>query len=66
MAGLMGLRLEAVFLAAAFLGAAVPFCFYHQAFFAAPILARAAALKRRGPRALMARTVPLDREMSDP
>lgn len=42
MAGLMGLRFEA-----AFLRAALPFCLAHHAFFAAPILARAAALMPR-------------------
>jgi hypothetical protein len=41
-AGLIGLRFEA-----AFLGAVLPFRFAHQAFFAAPILARAEALIRR-------------------
>ena len=45
MAGLIGLRLRVVFLAALFAGAAdFPFCLAHQAFFAAPILARAPAL----------------------
>ena|ERR1019366_2226761 len=42
MAGPIGLRF-----AAAFLGAVLPFCFAHHAFFAAAILARAAALIRR-------------------
>ncbi len=44
-AGLIGFR-AADFLEAALtaLGAGLPFCFAHQAFFAAPILARAAAL----------------------
>jgi hypothetical protein len=45
MAGLIGFR-EVDFLAVDFaaFGPALPFCFAHQAFFAAPILARAAAL----------------------
>ena len=48
MAALIGLR-PAVFLepAVPFLGPLLPFCFAHQAFFAAAILARAAALIRR-------------------
>ena len=48
-AGLIGLRFETVSFAT-FLGAAVPFCLAHQAFFAAAILERAAALIVRGPR----------------
>ena len=48
MAALIGLR-PVVFLetAAPFLRPGLPFCFAHQAFFAAPILARAAGLIRR-------------------
>lgn len=48
MAALIGLR-PVVFLetAAPFLGPDLPFCFAHQAFFAAAILARAAGLIRR-------------------
>ena len=40
----MGLRFEAVFFATAFFVPPLPFCFAHQAFLAAAILARAAAL----------------------
>jgi len=44
-AGLIGFRPEAFFWAgAAFLAPPLPFCFAHQAFLAAAILARAAAL----------------------
>jgi hypothetical protein len=45
MAALIGLRAVDFFATGlAALGSGLPFCFAHQAFFAAPILARAAAL----------------------
>jgi len=47
MAALMGLRAVAFFEAGLALVAPARFCFAHHAFFAAPILARAAALIRR-------------------
>jgi len=47
MAGLIGFRVVAFFEAGVtFLDPSLPFCSAHQAFFAAPILARAAALMR--------------------
>jgi hypothetical protein len=46
-AGIGGRPLAFLETAALFLGAGLPFCFAHQAFFAAPILACAAELVRR-------------------
>jgi hypothetical protein len=49
-AGLIGFQAGAFFAGvAAFFGAVLPFCFAHHAFFAAPILALAAALILRLP-----------------